>query len=61
MNDLLTFTIRLHDPAEKKDAAKSTSWFVCQIPREDLKMGKDAFIAKYILPNLAQLKQLELS
>lgn len=56
--DTLTFTLRLHDPAEKKDASKSTSWVVVKVAREDLKLSKDAFVAKYVTPNLGELKQL---
>ena len=59
--NILTFTIRLHDPDEKKDAAKSTQWVVCQMPRADLKMPLDAFIEKYIKPNLKVISLLELS
>ena len=59
--DTLTFTIRLYDPKEKEEVAKSTSWAVFQIPREDLKMPAADFLAKYVTPALTQLKQLELA
>lgn len=59
--DTLTFTLRLHDPAEKKDVAKSTSWAVVEVPREDLKMSLVEFGEKYLAPMLKQLTQLELT
>ena len=59
--NILTFTLRLHDPDEKKDAAKSTSWVVLSVPREDLNMDQGHFIEKYVRPNLAKLTQLELT
>lgn len=55
MPDTLTFTVRLHDPAEKKDAAKSTSWAVIEIPREDLNLPKAEFFAKHVSPALDKL------
>jgi hypothetical protein len=58
--DTLTFTLRLHDPAEKNDAEKSTNWAVVQIPRADLKLSQAEFIDKYVVPNLATLKLLTL-
>jgi len=61
VKDVLTLTLRLHDPDEKRDATKSTSWVVLNLPRADLAMKQDDFLAKYITPNLAQLKQLQLS
>lgn len=59
--DTLTFTLRLHDPAEKKDAAKSTSWVVVKVAREDLKMDEGHFIEKYVRPSLKEITQLELT
>lgn len=59
--DTLTLTLRIHDPKEKRDAAKSTSWLVLAVERGDLRMPKMDFIAKYILPNLDELKLLELN
>jgi hypothetical protein len=59
--DRLTFTLRIHDPLEKKDPAKSTSWVTLQIPREDLNMDEGHFIEKYIRPNLKELKLLALT
>lgn len=59
--DTLTFTLRIHDPAEKKDAAKSTSWVVIEVQREDLKISQAAFIEKYVAPNLQKLVLLHLT
>lgn len=61
MSDTLTFTLRIHDPAEKQDATKSTSWVVLEIPRADLAMVAADFVAKYITPALAQMKQFTLT
>lgn len=60
MPDTLTFTVRLHDPAEKKDAAKSTSWAVVEIPRDDLALSKAEFFAKYVSPAMDKLILLKL-
>lgn len=49
-DDTLTFTLRLHDPKEKLDSAKSTSWAVRNVPREDLAMPLDQFVDKYVKP-----------
>ena len=57
----LTFTLRLHDPDEKRDASKSSSWVTVNVSREDLTMKKEDFLAKYVAPNLAQLGQLHLT
>jgi hypothetical protein len=59
--DTLTLTIRLHDPKEKTDAAKSASWAVVQVDRGDLGMAKADFMAKYVTPALTQLTQLRLT
>jgi hypothetical protein len=59
--DTLTLTIRLHDPKEKTDAAKSASWAVIQVDRADLGMAKADFVAKYVTPALIQLTQLQLT
>jgi len=59
--DTLTLTIRIHDPAEKKDAKKSSAWAVIDVPREDFKIASAAFIKKHIAPHLAAMrKQMEL-
>ena len=57
--DTLTFTMRLHDRAEKKDAAKCTSWATVEVARADLKLSQADFLAKYVVPNLGKLTQLE--
>jgi len=49
-DDVLTFTLRIHDPAEKKDAAKSTAWSTVPVFRSDLSLPLDEFIAKYVKP-----------
>lgn len=61
MADTLTFTLRLYDPLEKKDATKSASWVSVEIVREDLTMDEGHFIEKYVRPSLGQLKQLALT
>ena len=57
----LTLTIRLHDEAEKNDAEKCASWATVKVDRADLSIPKADFIAKYIEPELAKLKQLTLT
>jgi hypothetical protein len=59
--DTLTLTIRLHDPKEKTDAAKSASWAVVQVDRADLGMARADFLAKYVSAALTQLTQLQLT
>lgn len=59
--DRITLTLRIHDAQEKNDAEKSTSWVTVEVSRDDLKMAKADFIAKYVEPALGQLKILELS
>lgn len=61
MSDTLTLTLRLHDPLEKQELAKSATWAVIEIPREDLKMQKLDFLVKHVEPALVNLKQLELT
>jgi hypothetical protein len=56
--DRITLTLRLHDSAEKKDAAKSTSWAVVEIPREDLALSKAEFFEKHVAPAMDKLIQL---
>ena len=55
--DTLTLTLRLHDEAEKKNAALATSWVVVKVDRADLKLSPEEFAAKYITPKLAELEQ----
>ena len=57
----ITFSMRIHDAAEKQDPAKSSSWVTVEVARADLKMSQANFVLKYVLPNLAGLTQLELS
>lgn len=59
--DTLTLTIRLHDPLEKKDAAKATSWVVIEVDREHLGTSEDEFIERYVRPALPQLRPLKIS
>jgi hypothetical protein len=54
-NDTLTLTVRLHDPKEKLDASKSTSWKTAEIPREDLGLTPEEFAAKWLAPQAAEL------
>jgi hypothetical protein len=55
--DKLTLTIRLHDPAEKKDPKKSTAWIVADVPRADLELPLDEFCERYGKPAFQQLAQ----
>jgi hypothetical protein len=57
----LTFSLRLHDPDEKRDASKSSSWVMVNVSREDLTMDEGHFIEKYVRPSLKELKQLQLT
>ncbi len=45
--NILTLTVRLHDPDEEHDPAVSASWIRVQVPRADLALGSDAILAKY--------------
>jgi len=58
-NDLLTLTIRLHDPKEKRNPKLSASWCVKQIPRADLQMSKPDFAAKWLTPSLDELEHFK--
>lgn len=59
--DDLTLTLRVHDPKEKDDATLSASWAVVQVARADILLPVDDFIAKYLKPALATIKNLKLS
>jgi hypothetical protein len=48
--NILTLTLRLHDPDEEADPNLNASWVVAKVPREDLSLGGEALIAKYITP-----------
>jgi hypothetical protein len=58
--DDLTLTIRVHDPLEKQDAAKSASWAVVKVSRADVTMPLADFIAKYVQPAFGQISNLNL-
>ena len=53
--ETLTLTIRLHDPKEKLDPAKSTAWTIAEVPREDLALSPEEFSTKYCVPAAAQI------
>lgn len=55
-DDSLVLSLRIHDPLEKKDHSKSTSWVVVQVPREDLKLSPEEFIEKHIKPAALNLR-----
>ena len=46
--DMLTLTVRLHDPKEKRDRLKSAVWHTIKIPRADLALGEAEFLAKHL-------------
>jgi len=54
--DTLTLSLRLHDPKEKKDAAKSTRWAVVDVPRTDLVLPFEEFMAQYVIPAFKKLE-----
>jgi hypothetical protein len=56
--NVLTLSIRLHDPDEDKDPKLAASWATRKIPREDLKLSRADFIAKYITPALDELAHI---
>jgi hypothetical protein len=58
MQDTLTFSIRIHDPKEKKVAEKSTDWKAIEVPREDLTLPKAEFIAKWVEPMLSTMTKI---
>jgi hypothetical protein len=57
----LTFTVRIHDPAEKTSVDLSTNWAVVAVPRSAVGIAKADFVAQYIVPALAELKLLKLT
>ena len=59
--DLLTLTIRVHDPKEKQDAALSASWVAVAIPRAAITLPAAEFAAKYVVPALKKLTTLKLT
>lgn len=56
--DNLTLTIRLHDPKEKKDAGKSAIWITASVPRSNLTLSDQEFIARHIQPAVAKFKDV---
>ena len=48
--DMLTLTVRLHDPKEKRDRAKVAVWHVVKIPRAALSLSDADFAANHLLP-----------
>ena len=48
--DMLTLTVRLHDPKEKRDPKKSAVWHVVKIPRAALSLSEADFAANHLLP-----------
>lgn len=59
MANILTLTMRLHDPDEKKDATKSAAWVTELVPRIDLDLPVDEFVKKYITPNWPKFEVLK--
>ena len=59
--DDYVMTIRVWDPLEKTDHAKSAVWVIVRVPREDAKLTHEQFIEKHIRPVLPQLTNLNLS
>lgn len=51
--DMLTLTVRLHDPKEKRDRAKSAVWHVVKIPRAALSLSEADFAANHLAPAAA--------
>ena len=48
--DMLTLTVRLHDPKDKRDPKKSAVWHVVKIPRAALSLSDADFAANHLLP-----------
>ena len=48
--DMLTLTVRLHDPKEKRDPKKSAVWHMVKIPRAALSLSDADFAANHLLP-----------
>lgn len=59
--DVLTLTIRVHDPKEKADANLSACWVVVKVLRSDIGMPVADFVAKYIAPDMKQFRNLKLT
>jgi hypothetical protein len=54
--DILTLTVRLHDPRERQNAKKSAWWSTVKIPRTDLALPSVDFATKHLVPILADLQ-----
>jgi hypothetical protein len=52
--NILTLTVRLHDPDEEHDPTVCASWITAKVPRSELDLGAEALLAKYVTPSLAQ-------
>jgi hypothetical protein len=57
--EILTLTVRLYDPKEKKNAKLAASWVVIKVPRADLQMSPPEFAAKHLLPAVPQLEHFK--
>ena len=51
--DMLTLTVRLHDPKEKRDLRKSAVWHIVKIPRAALSLPDADFAANHLAPAAA--------
>ena len=51
--DMLTLTVRLHDPKEKQNLRKSAVWHVVKIPRAALSLSEADFAANHLYPAAA--------
>ena len=51
--DMLTLTVRLHDPKEKRDRAKSAVWHTVKSPRAALSLPEADFAATHLAPAAA--------
>lgn len=58
MADTLTVSVRIHDPQERKNAEKSTRWVILEVPREDLQLSDEDFLAKWIAEAVAHIKKI---
>lgn len=57
--DLLTLTVRLHDPRERKNLKLSASWISLKIPRGALSLDPAEFAAKYLASAVEQLEHFK--
>lgn len=51
--DMLTLTVRLHDPKEKRDPKKAAVWHVIKIPRAALSLAEADFATNHLAPAAA--------